>query len=635
MRSSLTQPWHFLNAESPRLLLEIVTGALPQAERRPGQEQMAEAVFNAIRHGRHAIVQAGTGTGKSLAYLVPVMLAGKKTVIATVTKALQDQLATKDLPLVASGVEETTTRRPTWAVLKGRNNYLCLQRLDELRDATTLAFDDAARDNDQLNRLEKWAASTPTGDLAGVDWPLPDAVARQVSVGSDECPGASRCPRGDECFAESARRRAADADVVVVNTHLYGLDVASQGAILPEHEVVVFDEAHQLEDVMSGSTGHSLSAGRISHLGGALRGVLRDDALSGSLAHMANDLALALVPRLNSRLRLPLPDDLADLLVELRLKVDETLGALGALNTDHADTKQRLLRATVACQRLIETVDAFLTASDSSVLFVSGTAERPVFERAPLDIGPTLVSGVWNTKTAILTSATMPVSLPERIGLADVDVLDVGSPFDYENNGMLYCAKHLPAPNDPSRDDAVIEELARLIESAGGRTLALFTTYRTMHKSADALEKRLRYPILRQGELPKALLLERFAIEHETCLFATAGYFQGVDVPGDSVVLVTIDKIPFPRPDDPLLGARRERVGAEAFNVYDVPIAATQLAQAAGRLIRTTHDRGVVAILDPRLATKPYGRRLVDALPPMPRTVEFERVSDFLESLNQ
>ena len=634
MRSNLTRHWPSLNTDSPRLLLEIVTGALPHAERRPGQEQMAETVFDAIRHGRHAILQAGTGTGKSLAYLVPVMLAGKKTVVATVTKALQDQLATKDLPLVAAGIAETTGRRPTWAVLKGRNNYLCLQRLDELRGATALSFDDAAIDDDQLARLERWARSTSSGDLAGVDWPLPDAVARSVSVGSDECPGASRCPRGDECFAEFARRRAADADVVVVNTHLYGLDVASLGAILPEHEVVIFDEAHQLEDVMSGSTGNTLSAGRISHLGSAIRSVLSDDALSGSLAQIATDLTGALAPSLNTRLATPLRDDLADLLVRLRLKIDETLGALGALSTDHPETKQRLLRATVACQRLIETVDAFLTASDHSVVFVTGTSDRPVLERAPLDVGPTLASGVWNTKTAILTSATMPLSLPERIGLGDVDVLDVGSPFDYENNGLLYCAKHLPSPTDPRRDDAVIEELARLIEAAGGRTLALFTTYRAMHKTADALSDRLQYPILRQGELPKALLLERFTNEHATCLFATSGYFQGVDVPGDAVVLVTIDKIPFPRPDDPLLGARRERVGNEAFNIYDVPIAATQLAQAAGRLIRTANDRGVVAILDPRLATKSYGKRLVSALPPMPRTVDFERVRDFLTSLN-
>ncbi len=624
-----------MSAESPRLILEIVTGALPQAERRPGQEEMAESIADAINNGRHAIVQAGTGTGKSLAYLVPVALSGKKTVIATVTKALQDQLAAKDLPLVATGLAEATVKPPTWAVLKGRNNYLCLQRLDELRETPSLRFDDAYVDEDQLERLQRWAANTANGDLAGVDWPMPDVVARQVSVGSDECPGASRCPRGDDCFAEAARHRAADADIIVVNTHLYGLDVASQGGILPEHEVVVFDEAHQLEDVMSGSTGNTLSAGRISHLESSIRGVLRDDALSGALNRFAIDLTAALAPRLNTRIPVPLSDDLADLAVALRLTINDTLGALGALNTDHADTKQRILRATVGCQRAIETLDAFLAATAHSVLFVSGTPERPVLERAPLDVGPTLTSGIWTTKTAILTSATMPLSLPDRIGLADVEVLDVGSPFDYENNGLLYCAKHLPAPNQPRRDDAVVDELARLIDAAGGRTLALFTTYRAMHMAADALAQRLGYPILRQGELPKALLLERFTREHATCLFATAGYFQGVDVPGDSLRLVTIDKIPFPRPDDPLLSARRERVGADAFNVYDVPIAATQLAQAAGRLIRTSTDRGVVAVLDPRLATKSYGKRVVAALPPMTRTVDFERVADFFDTLSR
>jgi ATP-dependent DNA helicase DinG len=325
------------------------------------------------------------------------------------------------LPIVADGLAAANAKRPTWAVLKGRNNYLCLQRLDELREHSELALDDTHVDEDQLERLEQWSARTSSGDLAGVDWPMPDAVARQVSVGSDECPGASRCPRGDECFAEAARHRAADADIIVVNTHLYGLDVASQGGILPEHEVVVFDEAHQLEDVMSGSTGNTLSANRISHLSGSIRGVLRDDALSGALSRFANDLTAALAPRLNTRIPVPLSDDLADLAVALRLTINETLGALGALNTDNADAKLRILRATIGCQRAIETIDAFLTATAHSVLFVSGTPERPVLERAPLDIGPTLTAGIWNTKIAILTSATMPLSLPERIGLATVN----------------------------------------------------------------------------------------------------------------------------------------------------------------------------------------------------------------------
>lgn len=597
---------------------------------------MAEAVFDAVIRGRHTIVQAGTGTGKSLAYLVPVMLAGKKTVIATVTKALQDQLADKDLPLVAACLAEETTLRPTWAVLKGRSNYLCLQRLDELRQPSTLRFaDDEQLDESTLGQLERWAATTDSGDLASVDWALPERAARLVSVGSDECPGASRCPRGDECFAELARRRAADADVIVVNTHLYGLDVASQGAILPEHEVVVFDEAHQLEDVISDSTARSMSAGRIAHLVAMVRVVIRDDALTGALMGIATDLTSALAPRMGSRLPVPLDESITGPLVALRLKVNDVLSTIGALATDHSETKQRILRVTIGCDRLVEEIDSLLGASTGTVAFVSGTPDRPVLVLAPLNVGPALKSGVWNTKVAILTSATMPNTLPDRVGLGDVEVLDVGSPFDYENNGLLYCAKHLPLPNHPDRDAAVHDELARLITAANGRTLALFTTYRAMHAAADALATRLPYPILRQGDLPKPMLLARFADDHATCLFATAGYFQGVDVPGESLSLVTIDKIPFPRPDDPLLGARRDQVGADAFNVYDVPIAATQLAQAAGRLIRSATDTGVVAILDPRLATKGYGKQLVAALPPMPRTIEFGRVADFLERLTR
>jgi ATP-dependent DNA helicase DinG len=597
---------------------------------------MAEAVFDAITRGRHTIVQAGTGTGKSLAYLVPVMLSGRKTVIATVTKALQDQLADKDLPLVTACLADETSLRPSWAVLKGRSNYLCLQRLDEMRQPSTLRLDDDDHlDESTLARLERWSASTDSGDLAAVDWALPERAARLVSVGSDECPGASRCPRGDECFAELARRRAADADVIVVNTHLYGLDVASQGAILPEHEVVVFDEAHQLEDVISDSTARSLSAGRIAHLVAGVRAVIRDDSLTGSLLGIADDLTSVLAPRVGTRLPVPLDESMTEPLVALRLKIDEALGTLGSLATDHTETKQRILRATIGCDRLVEEIDSLLAAANGSVAFVSGTSDRPVLELAPLNVGPTLKGGVWDTKVAILTSATMPNTLPDRVGLGDVDVLDVGSPFDYENNGLLYCAKHLPLPNHPDRDAAVHDELARLITAARGRTLALFTTYRAMHAAADALAGRIGFPIIRQGDLPKPLLLARFADDYATCLFATAGYFQGVDVPGESLSLVTIDKIPFPRPDDPLLGARRDQVGSDAFNVYDVPIAATQLAQAAGRLIRSATDTGVVAILDPRLATKGYGKRLVAALPPMPRTIEFERVAEFLDGLTR
>jgi ATP-dependent DNA helicase DinG len=597
---------------------------------------MAETIGDAITRGAHTIVQAGTGTGKSLAYLVPVMLSGRKTIIATVTKALQDQLAQNDLPLVVNGIAELTSKTPTWAVLKGRSNYLCLQRLDELRNPASLTLDeDGILDDSQLTQLGRWAAATDSGDLATIDWSLPEHAARQVSVGSDECPGASRCPRGDDCFAELARRKAADADVIVVNTHLYGLDIASDGAILPPHEVVVFDEAHQLEDVISGSTGRAMSAGRIAHVSSSIRAVIRDDALSGALARIASELTDVLTAQLGTRLSIPIDHNISEVLVRLRLKVDESLSALGALSTDHPDTKQRILRATIGCQRSIEEIDALLTASTHSVAFVSGTTERPILELAPLNVGPTLKNGVWDSKVAILTSATMPNTLPERIGLDSVEVVDVGSPFDYENNGLLYCPKHLPAPNHPLRDDALHDELERLINAAGGRTLALFTTYRAMHLAADAMAIRLQYPVLRQGELPKALLIERFANNTETCLFATAGFFQGVDVPGNTLSLVTIDKIPFPRPDDPLLSARRDLVGKDAFNVYDVPIAATQLAQATGRLIRTSTDSGVVAILDPRLATKAYGKKLVSALPPMTRTVDFDRVVDFFAELNR
>ncbi|MEY2780161.1 MAG: hypothetical protein RL623_1341, partial [Actinomycetota bacterium] len=438
----------------------------------------------------------------------------------------------------------------------------------------------------------------------------------------------------DVCFAERARDFASVADVVVVNTHIYGLDVATDGALLPEHEVVIFDEAHQLEDVMSSSVSMSISPGSINHVNSALRAIVRDDAMSGSLQQIGNEFGGLIAQHLDKRIPLPLPDGIQDVLNRLRLKLDEAIAGLRAVNTSDESAKQRILRGQTLSTRLVEVIDGSLTAGSRTVAFVSGSKDRPTLELAPLNVGPSLREGIWSKRTAILASATIPLALPARIGLTDdeIDSIDVGSPFDYENSAVLYCAKHLPAPNDPRRDEAVLDEIEHLINAANGRTLALFTTYRAMHQAADEMARRLEFKIWRQDDLPKMALVDAFAQEESSCLFATAGFFQGVDVPGQTLSLVIIDKIPFPRPDDPLLSARRDEVGRSAFNEIDIPLAATQLAQAAGRLIRSRKDSGVVAILDPRLATKGYGKQLVSTLPPMKRTIQFDDVANFFAS---
>ena len=617
--------------------LDAVTAALPGAEDRPGQRRMAELVAESIGRGRHLVVQAGTGTGKTLAYLVPAIVSGKRTIVATATKALQDQLATKDLPFLAAELA-ALGHDVDWAVLKGRSNYLCLQRLREMSQPATGQLE--LEEMSPLNRLEvkklaEWAGVTETGDQAELDWSPSDSTWRSVSVGSDECPGADRCPVGKECFAELARRRAQASDVVVVNTHLYGLHVGSGGAILPEHDVVVFDEAHVLEDTMSDTVGVQITPGRFVTVGATVRRILEDPQLVGSITDLATLLREAFAPFANQRLPTPLPGAVVAALEDAQIRLARVGEEVQKIETGVEDAQQRKLRAQRIVTRTMEAVEAALAAGDGTVPFVSGSRDSPRLEIAPLDVGPTLAAGVWQERTAILTSATIPASLARRVGLpADrTQGDDVGSPFDYAQQAVLYCALHVPPPKSPKFRDAVADELVHLIEAAGGRTLALFTSWAAMDAAVEAVRPRLDVPVLTQRDLPKPALVRAFAESEETCLFATTGLFQGVDVPGRTLSLVVIDKLPFPRPDDPLLSARREQLGASAFAEIDVPRAATLLAQACGRLIRNGTDRGAVAVLDSRLGTARYRWDIVSALPPMRRTRDRAEVEAFLRAI--
>lgn len=616
--------------------LAAATAALDNAEDRPGQIEMARLVAAAISDKRHLVVQAGTGTGKTLAYLVPAITGDKRVVVATATKALQDQLANKDLPFLAEhlGVDFD------FAVLKGRSNYVCLQRLREMSnpDQGQLELDSmAVTTQAEIKRIADWAGTSSTGDQAELDWSPSDNAWRSVSVGSDECPGADKCPLGDPCFAEQARRRAAAADVIVVNTYLYGLNVASDGAILPDHDVVVFDEAHVLEDTMSDTVGVEISPGRFTALSGVIRKIIDDPALVGGIAEIGEGLRDVLSEHVGKRLTSPLPDDVQQVLSDARLRLGDANDTLVAIDTKHEDAKQRRLRAQTMTGRSIAQLDIALEGKDGYVAFVSGSRDSPRLEVAPLDVGPAMSAGVWSRRTAILTSATIPSSLATRIGMesdgATIEVADVGSPFDYQANSILYNAIHLPNPNSDAFRAAANDELEALITAAGGRTLALFTSYRAMDEAAEAMKERLDVPILTQRDLPKPALVQAFADSESTCLFATAGLFQGVDVPGKTLSLVVIDRIPFPRPDDPLLSARREQLRGAAFSQIDIPRASMMLAQACGRLIRTSTDRGVVAVMDPRLGKANYRWDIVNALPPMKRTRHRNEVEEFLRAI--
>ncbi|MDQ1437667.1 MAG: ATP-dependent helicase DinG [Acidimicrobiaceae bacterium] len=610
--------------------LRRVTAALPGGgEARDGQARMADAVAAAIEGGRHLVVQAGTGTGKSLAYLVPAILSGRRIVVATATKALQDQLADKDLPFLQAqlGAEHAFE----FAVLKGRSNYLCRQRMREVAggDDQLELDDDVGPLGREIARLIEFGADCVSGDRAELSFePRPKAWS-SVSVSAMECPGAAKCPSGAECFAEAARQKAAVADVIVVNTHLYATHLASGGFVLPDHDVVVFDEAHQLEDVAASGLGIELTAGRLRTLARLARPLLgKDPTAADELEGAAALLEAALEPWRGKRL----PADLGEHVGAVAaLTAERSRRLVSAVRTADGD-EARKARVMQAGGHLVGDLAMVAEISDGDVAWVEGQAHAPALKVAPVDVSAVLAARLWGERTAILTSATIPPNLIARLGLPpdETDQLDVGSPFPYADHGVLYCAAHLPDPRSPAYEAAMHDELEALVQAAGGRTLALFTSWRAMNAAADALRPRLPFDLLTQSDLPKPALLRAFIDDERACLFATMGFWQGVDVPGRSLSLVVLDRLPFPRPDEPLMQARRDKAGAAAFRLIDLPRAATLLAQGAGRLIRSATDRGVVAVLDPRLASKSYRWDLVRALPPMRRTRHRAEVEAFL-----
>lgn len=641
---------------------------LPNREDRPEQLAMAEAVGHAIEQHRHLVVQAGTGTGKSLAYLVPALALGERVVVSTATKALQDQLAGRDLPQLSRSLGV----RFTFAVLKGRSNYVCLQRVAELTGGDTrgeqMQLDEGGSPPQaglgalgrEVLRLAAWASGNQkatgdkkaagdkkasagqlvSGDRAELAWEPSEAAWAQVSTGWRECPGAAQCPSGGECFAEAARRRAGEADVVVVNTHLYATSLSIKEAdLLPPHDLVVFDEAHELEDIVSAAFGFDLSQARLVALARSARALVADASVAGDVEDGATLLGGALRPHRDLALVRPIDDDVAQALGLVRERASRLLEELRkAGRASDGAPEPRRLRAQKAVSHLIDDVSEILELPDSDIAWVEGPEHAPVLRVAPIDVGGALTERLWKGEgapTAVLASATIPPHLGERLGLSpgSYDEIDVGSPFSYKDQALLYCPVHLPDPRAANFEAAMHEELVALIEASQGRALALFTSWRAMQAAAEVVRGRTPWKIFTQSDLPKPKLVAEFTSDEHSCLFATMGFWQGVDVPGPSLSLVTIDRIPFPRPDDPLLRARRAALGARAFELIDVPRAATLLAQGVGRLVRSREDRGVVAVLDRRLGKATYRWQLVHALPPMRRTRSRGEVEAFLASL--
>ena len=637
------EPWDLApatDADDAAAALDEVIAALPGGERREGQVNMAAAVHQAMVGGGTLLCQAGTGVGKSLAYLIPAALAaasGKRVVIATATLALQDQLVGKDLPLVAAGMAQRLGRPVRWEVLKGRNNYLCRHRFGEHAQQQFDLEGSAATPAElvrrqQLAEIEHWVPRTHTGDRSELV-AAPDArVWSSVSVTSTECIGAERCPEGHRCFAEEARARSARAGIVVTNQHLYCIDLFGDGYLFGPHDAVVFDEAHQLDPVVTQVAGLEITPAGFTRLATEARAVGAAGTAADAVADVSNRLADELGPLRDTRLG-AITGDLASLLEAADTRVADLATELRSAGNDDAVALERLRVGRLAA----ESLNALRTALDPPQGTVILVESRGRLRLAPLDVGDLLASRLWGRQACVLTSATLGPHFVGRLGVPPADhmYLSVGSPFDYRTNALLYCARHLPAPTSDAYRTAAVDELAELIAAVGGRTLALFTSWRALTETADALTERLSgIRVLRQGgELSNAALLDALGDDPATVVCGTMSFWQGVDVAGPALSLLAIDRLPFTRPNEPLAAARREAAGNDAFMTVDVPNAADMLAQGVGRLIRTTADRGVVAVLDSRLATARYRSRLLDPLPPMRRSVDQAEAIEFLASI--
>ncbi|MGQ0719741.1 MAG: ATP-dependent DNA helicase [Pseudonocardiales bacterium] len=658
---------------------------------RPGQALMAEAVDRAIRTGEHLAVQAGTGTGKSLAYLVPAIrhavAAGTTVVVSTATIALQRQLVARDLPRLAGALKPLLGNAPSFAILKGRRNYLCLHRLntgpddeaEDLFDAASAASPSSMVGR-QIARLHEWSTGTDTGDRDELVPGVTDRAWRQVSVSARECLGLSRCPVGMDCFAEQARARAGRAEVVVTNHALLAIDAMGEHQVLPEHGVVVVDEAHDLVDRVTSAATEELTAAMVETASRRC-GRLIDQQIADELAAAGDGLALLLADAPAQRWD-TLGAGVAGALTAVRdtaHRCTTALGSNGGERREDPDAAARRRLALAALEQAYSAAARVLAAFPDAasaqpeadrrdvVWLAEETVRGRVLRVAPLSVAGLLRQRLFDERTVILTSATLTLggtfdALAAQWGLpaqppsagstavstaatatagsaaatatatatqrpppADDDEgpawtgLDAGSPFEFRRAGILYTAAHLPTPGRDGLLPAYLDELHALVTAAGGRTLGLFSSMRAAKQAAEALRNRLDLPILCQGDDATGLLVTQFAQDEPTCLFGTLSLWQGVDVPGRSLSLVVVDRIPFPRPDDPLSSARQRAVAARGGNGF-LAVAATHaallLAQGAGRLLRSTEDRGVVAILDPRLATARYGRFLRASLPP-------------------
>lgn len=647
-------------------LLEHAVAAMGGA-RRDGQTEMTRNVAMALRRKRHLLVQAGTGTGKSLAYLVPAVVhaleSDRPVLISTATLALQAQIMGRDLPRLLGNLEPELERTVDVALVKGRANYVCKHKLDggfpEEDDDQALfsmaaepgsgvsTFEPSSRLGREIVMLREWAETTETGDRDDLPEGVTDRAWRQVSVNAVDCIGPRKCPMAAECFSELAREKAQDADLVVTNHAMLAIDAFEGLEVLPEHDAVIVDEAHELAERVTSAVTAQLSAQMIQAAASSAR---KHTAINVEGLQAAATAVEAAFHRVESGL---LPRGMnaqqAEAVELARNAARTALSDSKPSGDGEADAGRKTARARLqavhdTANRMLEspeTPDVIWLSRPGSFTPGKGYQEASIEEPPLLHVAPTSVAGrlregLFGDRTVVLTSATLTIGesfdpVAGSLGLMGEkapawDAVDVGSPFDYPRQGMLYVAKHLPAPSLKTSGQQR-DELARLIEASGGAALALFSSRRAAEEATEDLRKRLDVPILCQGDATMSSLVRQFAEEEETCLFGTMSLWQGVDVPGRSCRLVAVDRIPFPRPDDPLNSARSQEVarnGGNGFMQIAATHAATRLAQGAGRLIRTAEDRGVLAILDSRLATARYGGFLKKSMPDFWATTDGE-----------
>jgi ATP-dependent DNA helicase DinG len=633
-------------------VLATAVAALGGSER-AGQVTMAEAVATAMTKKQHLLVQAGTGTGKSLAYLVPSLLHDERVVVATATLALQHQLVERDLPRLVKAVKDVPGVDTSYAVLKGRSNYACLHRVREgvPDEQGALVELPAGSMGKKIIELRAWAEEEAKDGGSGERDSAPrhtDKDWRQVSVTHRDCLGAAKCPFGQECFAELAREKAHRSHLVITNHSLLAIDAIEGVPMIPDYDVVVIDEAHELTARVTQAATDELMAADVER---ASRRSQRhvDGPEADDLADAAGALRDAMTGARPGRFE-RVPEDLADALVLVRDAARACLSAYPKGDGDgDADAGRTQARGSV--QEVFVTAERMAAGSDADVLWLSEGTERipPRLCVAPLQVWGQMRDKLLTDKSVVMTSATLMLggdfsALASSVGLKPSERLldgaavsagegvlpwvgiDVGSPFDYGQQAILYVAKHLPPPGRDGLVKAQLDEICELVDAADGRTLGLFSSRRAAETAAEHVREQLPHlTTLAQGDAQLPELAKQFVSDPHTCLFGTLSLWQGLDVPGETCQLVLIDRIPFPRPDDPLMSARQKAADAAGGNGF-MQVAATHaallLAQGAGRLIRTTSDRGIVAVLDPRLATARYGSFLKASLPPMWTTTD-------------